>query len=78
MTMLFALIVQLLRRVRKSLLAAGMLLAGFQVVLILQANLIQASNSFARMGELGPSFARDILGPSFARDILGPSFVRIF
>ena len=44
MTMLFALIVQLLYRVRRLLLAAGMLLAGFQVVLILQANSIQATN----------------------------------
>ena len=65
MTMLFALIVQLLHRVRKFLLAAGVLLAGFQVVLILQANSIQASNSFAKMGDLVPSFARDVLGPSF-------------
>ena len=63
--MLFALIVQLLHRVRKFLLAAGVLLAGFQVVLILQANSIQASNSFAKMGDLVPSFARDVLGPSF-------------
>ena len=43
----------------------GLLLAGFQVVLILQANSIQASNSFAKMGDLVPSFARDIMGPSF-------------
>ena len=54
MTMLFALIVQLLHRVRKFLLAAGVLLAGFQVVLILQANSIQASNSFAQMADLVP------------------------
>src|SRR5262249_13567365 len=65
MTMLFVLIVQLLHRVRRFLLAAGVLLAGFQVVLILQANSIQASNSFAKMGDLVPSFAREVLGPSF-------------
>jgi ABC-2 type transport system permease protein len=65
MTMLFTLVVQLLRRVRRFLLAAGGLLAGFQIVLILQANSIQASNSFAKMGDLVPAFARDILGPSF-------------
>ena len=65
MTVLFGLIAQSLRRVRRFLLAAGVLLAGFQVVLILQANSIQASNSFAQMGELVPSFARDVLGPSF-------------
>ena len=65
MTMLFALIVQLLHRVRRFLLAAGVLLAAFQVVLILQANSIQASNSFAKMGDLVPSFARELLGPSF-------------
>ena len=65
MTMLFALIVQLLRRVRRFLLAAGVLLAGFQVVLILQANSIQASDSFAKMGDMVPAFAREILGPAF-------------
>uniref|UniRef100_Q027E1 ABC-2 type transporter n=1 Tax=Solibacter usitatus (strain Ellin6076) TaxID=234267 RepID=Q027E1_SOLUE len=63
--MLFALTVQLLHRVRKFLLAAGVLLAGFQVVLILQANSIQASNSFSKMGEMVPAFARDLMGPSF-------------
>jgi ABC-2 type transport system permease protein len=41
------------------------LLAGFQVILILQANSIQASNSFSQLGGLVPSFARDVLGPSF-------------
>jgi len=65
MTALYALVVQSLRRVRKFLLASGLLLAGFQVVLILQANSIQASNSFAKMGELMPSFAREMMGPSF-------------
>jgi len=60
-----ALILQLLRRVRKLLLAAGVLLAAFQVVLILQANSIQSTNSFAQIGALIPSFLRDIMGPSF-------------
>ncbi len=64
MTLLFALIVQLLHRVRKFLFAAGVLLAAFQVVLILQANSIQASDSFAQMGTLILSFVRDVLGPS--------------
>ncbi len=50
---------------RKLLLAAGVLLAGFQVVLILQANSVQSSNSFAQVGALIPSFLRDIMGPSF-------------
>jgi ABC-type transport system involved in multi-copper enzyme maturation permease subunit len=65
MTVLFWLIALSLRRVRRFLLAAGVLLAGFQVVLILQANSIQASNSFAQMGDMVPAFARDVLGPSF-------------
>jgi ABC-type transport system involved in multi-copper enzyme maturation permease subunit len=65
MTMLLALIFQSLHRVRKFLFAAGLLLAGFQVVLVLQANSIQASSSFAKMGELVPAFAREVLGPSF-------------
>lgn len=64
MTMLFALIVQSLHRVTKLLLAAGILLAAFQVVLILQANSIQASSSFAQMGKLIPAFVRNVLGPS--------------
>ena len=64
MSMLFALVVQSLHRVRKFLLAVGLLLAAFQVVLILQANSIQASNSFAKMGDLVPSFLRDLMGPS--------------
>jgi ABC-2 type transport system permease protein len=65
MNMLVTLIAQSLRRVRTLLIASGVLLAGFQVVLILQANSIQVSNSFAQMGDLVPAFARDILGPSF-------------
>ena len=62
---IFALVVQLLRRVSKCLLAAGVLLAGFQVVLILQANSIQTSSSFAQMGAMVPAFVRDLMGPSF-------------
>jgi len=65
MTVLATLVLQLLRRIRRLLLSAGVLLAGFQVVLILQANSIQTSNSFAKMGDLVPSFARDLMGPSF-------------
>ncbi len=65
MTILFALIAQSLHRVRKFLLAVGLLLAGFQVVLILQANSIQASSSFAQMGALVPAFARELMGPAF-------------
>lgn len=65
MRILFALVAQSLRRVRKFLLAAGLLLAGFQLVLILLANSIEASNSFAQIGGLVPAFARDLLGPSF-------------
>ena len=65
MTALVALAAQSLHRVRKLILAAGVLLAGFQVVLILQANSILVSNSFTEMGALIPGFARDIMGPSF-------------
>ena len=63
--MLFALIVQLLHRVRKLLLAAGALLAGFQLVLILHANSLHASDSFGQMADMAPSYVRDVLGPSF-------------
>jgi hypothetical protein len=65
MTMPFALIVQSVQRVRKFLLADRRVGGGFQVVLILQANSIPASNSFAKMGDMVPSFARDVSGPSF-------------
>jgi ABC-2 type transport system permease protein len=65
MSVLLALIGQSLRRVRKLLLGVGLLLAGFQVILIFEANSILASNSFAQIGGLVPSFARDVLGPSF-------------
>ena len=65
MTVLFALVGQSLRRVRRLLLAAGVLLAAFQIVLILQANSIQTTNSFAQIANLVPDFARDVLGPSF-------------
>jgi ABC-2 type transport system permease protein len=64
-SMLRALVIQLLHRVRKLLLATGVLLAVFQIVLILQANSIQAANSFAQLGALIPPFLRDIMGPSF-------------
>lgn len=64
--MLLALVLQSIHRVRRFLLAAGVLLAGFQVVLILQANSIHASKTFAQMGAMVPAFARDVLGPSFA------------
>ena len=65
MSVLFALVAQSLRRVRKLLLAAGVLMVGFQVILILQANSIQATNSFGQMAAMVPSFAREVLGPSF-------------
>jgi ABC-2 type transport system permease protein len=63
--MLLALIPQLVHRVRRLLLASGILLAAFQIVLILQANSIQSAHSFAQVGALIPSFMRDIMGPSF-------------
>jgi len=65
MRALFALIAQSLRRVRKFLLAAGLLLTGFQVILILQANSIQATHSFAQIADMVPAFAREVLGPAF-------------
>jgi ABC-2 type transport system permease protein len=66
MKVLAALILQALRRVRRLLIASCILLAGFQIVLILQANSIQAKDSFAQMGDLIPDFVRDVMGSAFA------------
>src|SRR5215470_5109160 len=58
-----------LRRVRVLVLVMGLLLAVFQVFLIVIARSIQRSNAFAQMGALIPPFARELMGPSL------PSFM---
>jgi ABC-2 type transport system permease protein len=55
-----------LKRVRTLVLTMGILLAGFQVVLILVARSIQSSGGFEKLSALLPPFARELLGPSLA------------
>ena len=52
------------KRVRTLVLAVGLVLAVFQVFLVIVAKSIQASNAFGEMSALIPSFARDLLGPA--------------
>jgi ABC-2 type transport system permease protein len=59
------LLVYSLKRVRTLVIAMAVLLAIFQVVLILVAGSIQRSDSFEQLGQLMPPFVRAMLGPSF-------------
>jgi ABC-2 type transport system permease protein len=54
-----------LKRVRALVAAMTVLLAAFQVLLIVVAGSIQNSNSFEQLSELMPPFVRQLLGPSF-------------
>ena len=53
-----------LRRVRTLVLVTGVVLAVFQVMLIVVARSLQLSNAFDQIGALIPPFARELLGPS--------------
>ncbi len=55
-----------LRRARALLLATGLLLAAFQVLLVLIARSIDRAGEFDQIAALLPPFARAILGPSVA------------
>jgi len=61
----FTLVVYSLKRVRTLVIAMAVLLAVFQVFLIVVAGSIQRSASFEQLGELMPPFVRAMLGPSF-------------
>jgi ABC-2 type transport system permease protein len=61
----FTLLVFSLKRVRTLVIAMAVLLAVFQVFLIVVAGSIQRSDSFEQLGQLMPPFVRAILGPSF-------------
>lgn len=58
------LVIHSLKRMRIPILATGLLLAAFQVVLILVGGSIQSSGGFAQLSSLLPSFVRELLGPS--------------
>lgn len=53
-----------LKRVRTLVGVMGVLLAAFQIVLILVAGSIQRSNNFGQMTALIPDFMRNLMGPS--------------
>lgn len=53
-----------MKRVGTLVFAMGLLLAVFQVFLVVIAKSIQTSNAFNEMAVLIPSFARDLLGPA--------------
>ena len=55
-----------LRRARTLLLATGLLLAAFQVLLVLIAGSIHRAGEFEQLASMLPPFARALLGPSLA------------
>jgi ABC-2 type transport system permease protein len=65
MKALLTLVVYSLKRVRTLVIAMAVLLASFQILLIVVAGSIQSSGSFEQLGELMPPFVRQILGSSF-------------
>ncbi len=65
MTAPIVLLAQTLKRYRTLLLAMGLLLAGFQIVLVLVARSIHASGGFNQLGAMLPAFARELMGPAF-------------
>jgi ABC-2 type transport system permease protein len=60
------LLIQSLARVRTLVLAMALVLAAFQVILIVVAGSIQRSSSFQQLGDLIPPFVREVMGPSLA------------
>jgi ABC-2 type transport system permease protein len=58
------LVLHSLKRLRTLLLAMGVLLGAFQVLLIVIAAALERTNAFASLGALLPPFARELLGPS--------------
>ena len=62
---LVILVAHALKRTRTLVVAMGMLLAVFQVILILSARSIHQSNAFEQMSALIPPFVRALVGPAF-------------
>src|ERR1700681_4647987 len=54
------------KRVRPLVLAMGLLLGGFQMVLVLVARSLHNSGSFEQLGAMLPPFARELMGPALA------------
>jgi ABC-2 type transport system permease protein len=66
MRILFRLLGLSLKRARTLLLAMGLLLAAFQVLLVVIARSIEHAGEFEQMASLLPPFVRSLLGPSIA------------
>lgn len=66
MSALFLLLRHSLKRARLLVITAGVLLAAFQLVLILVAKAIDKSGGFKQLGDLLPPFARALMGPALA------------
>lgn len=64
-----------LKRVRTLVLTMGILLAGFQLILIVVAKSIQGSGGFAQLSAMLPSFARDLMGPTLTSFMSFTGFV---
>lgn len=55
-----------LKRMRTLLVAMGVLLGGFQILMVAVARSVERSGGFAQLSALIPPFARELLGPSIA------------
>jgi ABC-2 type transport system permease protein len=64
MTPALLLLAYSLKRIRTLVLAMGLLLAAFQVILIVVAKSIQSSGGFDQLSAMLPPFARELMGPS--------------
>lgn len=73
----YLLLIHSLKRVRTLVLTTGILLAGFQLILIAVAKSIQRSDGFAQLSAMLPSFARDVIGPSLTSFMSFAGFVCI-
>jgi ABC-2 type transport system permease protein len=60
----FLLVTHSVRRVRTLVLTMGVLLAGFQMILIVVARSLQSSGGFEQLSAMLPPFARELLGPA--------------
>ncbi len=58
------LVIHSIKRVRTLVLTMGVLLAGFQMILIVAARSIQRSSGFEQLSAMLPGFARELLGPA--------------
>jgi ABC-2 type transport system permease protein len=61
---LFALMAHSLRRIRAVLIAMGVLLFAFQVLLVLMSRAINETGGFRQLAHLMPSFVREMMGPN--------------